>query len=185
MIYKEVTEALLRTLGRFKGVSVVRYSGDDLNNVQHNYKTIQAYVDDVSYHQFNLTQNIAKVEYNVYILGFPEHGTPDEILDVQAQCYDVALYVLAFMDNLPEYRGIISVYDYDIMTLSHYTAQNNAGVKLSIVLQIPNGVNLCEMDDKFNDEPVKEEEKEISGITENNIGDIVIKPVKLPRNNNC
>lgn len=183
MIYKEVTEALLRTLGRFKGVNVVRYSGDDLNNQQHNHKTIQAYVDDISYHQFNLTQNIAKVEYNVYILGFPEHGTPDEILDVQAQCYDVALYVLAFMDTIPEYRGIISVYDYDIMTLSHYTAQNNAGVKLSIVLQIPNGVDLCEMDDKFNDEPVKEEEKEISGITENNIGDIVIKPIKLPKNN--
>lgn len=173
MIYKEVTNIIIDTLSRFKGVQFVKYTDKDLVNQQHNYKTIQCWLDDISLHQFNLTQNTAKVEYQVYILGFPE-DTPESILDVQDKCYDVALYTLAYLDNMPQFKGIVSLYDYSILTLSHYTAQNNAGVKLSVVLTIPNGTNLCELENKFG-EPYKEDEDP----------DIDINPIHLPLNNPC
>lgn len=173
MIYKQVTNIIADTLSRFKGVNFVKYTGDDLINQQHNEKTIQAYIDDVSFHQFNLTQNFAKVEYQVYILGFPEN-TPESILDVQDKCYDVALYTLAYLDYMPQFKGIVSLYDYSILTLSHYTAQNNAGVKLSVVLTIPNGVNMCELEDKFGEPYTPEEDKEIE-----------IQPITLPISNCC
>lgn len=184
MIYKEVVNILKNTLSRFKGVNFVKYQGDDLNNQQQNYKTIQCYIDDVSHHQFNLTQNTAKVEFNLYILGFPKENTPEAILDVQDECYDVALYTLAYMDNLDEYKGIVSVYDYDIMTLSRYSEQSNAGVRLSIVLTIPNGVNMCELEEHFGEPYVPEQDAEIT-IDKKDTGEINIKPIKLPKNRNC
>ncbi len=142
-------------------------------NQQHNEKTIQCWLDDVSFHQFNLTQNTAKVEYQIYILGFPE-DTPDEILDIQDKCYDVALYTLAYLDNNDELKGLVSLYDYSILTLSHFTAQNNAGVKLSVVLTIPNGVNLCELDEHFGEPYTPEQDEPID-----------IKPITLKPTRRC
>ena len=65
---KEITETLIGILSRFKGVNYVKYTGDDLINQQQNNKTLQAYIDDVQLHQFNITNDICKVEYQIYIL---------------------------------------------------------------------------------------------------------------------
>ena len=184
MIYKEVTNMIIDTLKRFKGVNYVNFAGDDLINQQNNHKTLQCWVDDVSFHQFNLTQNIAKVEYQIYILGFPTGESGNTVLDIQDQCYDVALYTLAYLDIKEQFKGIISVYDYSILTLSHYSDDSSAGVKLSLVLTIPNGVNLCELDDHFG-EPYPDEPDHEIDINTDEIGDIDINPIHLPRNREC
>lgn len=184
MIYKQVTDMIIDTLSRFKGVNYVRYTGDDLINQQNNHKTLQCWVDDVSFHQFNLTQNTAKVEYQIYILGFADGTSGNTVLDVQDKCYDVALYTLAYLDTKEEFRGIVSLYDYSILTLSRFTEQSNAGVKLSVVLTIPNGVNLCELDEHFGEPYTPEPDHEID-INNDEITDIDIKPIHLPRNRNC
>lgn len=183
MIYKDVVNILKDTLSRFKGVNFVRYSGDDLNNAQHNHKTIQSYIDDISLMQFNLTTNITKVEFQVYILGFPANDTPDDILDVQDKCYNVAVNVLGYIDNYADFKGLVRVYDYSILTLSHYTAQDNAGVKLSVVLEIP--INLCDIWDNFNDEPYAPDEDKKITINDDEVGDINLKPISLPKTNGC
>ena len=175
---------IIDTLSRFKGVNYVKYTGDDLINQQNNYKTLQCWVDDVSFHQFNLTQNIAKVEYQIYILGFADGTSGNTVLDVQDKCYDVALYTLAYLDTKEEFRGIVSLYDYSILTLSRFTEQSNAGVKLSLVLTIPNGVNLCELDEHFGEPYTPEPDHEID-INNDEITDIDIKPIHLPRNRDC
>lgn len=184
MIYKQVTDIITDTLSRFKGVKYVKYTGDDLINQQNNYNTIQCWVDDVTFHQFNITQNIAKVEYQIYILGFPDGTSGNTILDVQDKCYDVALYCLAYLDANEEFQGIVSVYDYSILTLSRYTEQSNAGVKLSLVLTIPNGVNLCELEDHFGEPYSGDTDTEIT-ISGSTIGDIDISPISLPRQREC
>lgn len=183
-MYKEIIELITEVLSRFKGVNFVRYSGDDLNNQQHNHKTLQCYLDDVSYYQLNVTQHLAKLELNLYILGFPE-DTPEQILVTQSKCYDVAVYTLAYLDNMPQYQGILSLYDYSIMTLSHYTGQNNAGVKVSIVLQVPDFTNLCELDEHFNDEPYKPEEDKEIDVDTKDVGEIDLKPIKLKPTRRC
>lgn len=183
MIYKDVVDILKDALSRFKGVKYVRYTGDDLINQQQNYETIQCWIDDVSFHQFNLTTNIVKAEYEVYILGFPTEESGNTTLDVQDKCYDVAINVLAYIDTLEEFQGIVSVYDYSILTLSRFSEQSNAGVKLSIILQIPNGVNLCELDEKFG-EPYSGDTDTIIDITTDEVGTIDLNPIKLPTNKN-
>lgn len=180
MIYKQVTDIIINTLKRFKGVNYVRYTGDDLINQQHNYNTIQCWIDNITHTEFNISSNIAKASYEIYILGFPNNE--DEILDIQDKCYDIALYTLAYIDNNREWSDIISVYDYSILTLSRYTSQSNAGVKLSLVLNIPNGVNFCELDNYFNDEPYKEKEENEITINKDEVGRIDLKPIRLKPN---
>lgn len=185
MIYKQVTDLIIDTLKRFKGVNYVNYKGDDLINQQNNYKTLQCWIDDISLHEFNLTTNIVKARYEIYILGFPTGESGNTILDVQDKCYDVAIYTMAYIDNNSLFQGIVSLYDFSILTLSRFSDDSSAGVKLSIVLNIPNGVNLCELDEHFNDEPYPEEPDSEIDVNNEEVGDIEIRPITLPRSRIC
>jgi hypothetical protein len=168
---------------RHKGVRTFRYQGKILNNAQNNHEYYQVYLDDVSLHELNITTNIFKVSFEMYILGFvdDEH----EILEVQNNAYTVAADILAYIDNNPEYNGILSIHDYSILTVSHYTDDDAAGVRLSIVIATPNPVDLCSLDDNFNPEPYQPEPDKEIDIDKEDIGNIDLKPIKLPKNNRC
>ena len=170
---------------RHKGVCTFRYQGDDLNNAQNNYKMYQVYVDDISLHELNITTNIFKARFEIYILGFPTGESGSTILDVQNNAYTIACDIMAYIDNQEAFQGVLSVYDYSILTLSRYSDDNAAGVKLSLVLEMPNPVNLCTLDDNFNDEPYQEEPDHDIDVNNEEIGDIEINPITLPRNRIC
>ncbi len=131
----------------------------------------------------NITTNIFKSEFQVYILVFVDDD--NTVLEVQNNAYTIACDILAKIDLDEAYRGILSVYDYSILTLSHYTDDSAAGVKLSIILEMPNPVNLCTLDDNFNDEPYEDDEDQEIDINNDEIGDIEINPITLPRNRIC
>ena len=182
---KDIIEALRHVSLTHKGVYTFRYQGDDLNNAQNNYKGYQVYVDDISLHQLNITTNIFKVEFQVYVLGHPTGESGNTILDVQNNAYTIAVDILGKIDSDDAYRGILGVYDYSILTLSHYTDDNAAGVKLSLVLQMPSPLNYCELDDNFDDEEHEEEQDHEIDVPDNEVGDIDITPIHLPRSKNC
>jgi len=168
---------------RHKGVRTFRYQSEILNNAQNNNKMYQVYVDDVSLHELNITSNIFKVKFEIYILGFV--GEDTTVLDVQNNAYTIACDIMAKIDVEDAYKGILSIYDYSILTLSHYTDDNASGVKLSLTLQMPNPVNLCTLDENFNDEPYEDDEDDEIDIDNNEIGDIDINPITLPTNRIC
>lgn len=176
---KDVINIIKDVSLRHKGVRTFRYQGDIYNNAQNNHKYYQVYVDDISLHELNITTNIFKARFEIYILGFVDNDT--DVLTVQNNAYTIAADIMAYIDLKSEFKGVLSVYDYSILTLSHYTDDNAAGVKLSLVLEMPNPVDLCTLDDNFNDEPYEDEpDKEIDlNITE--IGDIDLNPISLPR----
>ena len=180
---KDVVNIIKDVALRHKGVCTFRYQGDDLNNAQNNHKMYQVYLDDISHHQLNITTNIFKAEFQLYILGFVDDENP--VLDVQNNAYTIACDILAYIDSYDEYKGVLSVYDYSILTLSHYSDDSASGVKLSIVLEMPNPVNLCELDENFNDEPYPEEPDHQIDINNSEVGEITINPIKLPKNRNC
>lgn len=182
---KDIIEALRHVSLTHKGVYTFRYQGDDLNNAQNNYKGYQVYCDDISLHQLNITTNIFKVEFQVYVLGHPTGESGNTILDVQNNAYTIAVDILGKIDSDDAYRGILGVYDYSILTLSHYTDDNAAGVKLSLVLQMPSPLNYCELDDNFDDEEHEEEQDHEIDVPDNEVGDIDITPIHLPKNREC
>lgn len=182
---KDIIEIIKDLSLRHKGVKTFRYQADILNNAQNNYPYYQVYVDDVSLSQLNITTNIFKIELQMYVLGFPENVSGSTILDIQNNAYSIACDILAKLDNDNEYQGIVSLHDYSILTVSHYSDDDAAGVKLSIELATPNPVDLCDLDENFNEKPYEPEpDKEIT-IDTDEVGDITINPIKLPKNNRC
>lgn len=182
---KDIIDILENVSLRHVGVRTFKYQDDMLFNAQNNYPGFQVYVDDVSHHQLNITTSIFKAEFQIYVLGHPNGTSGNTILDVQNNAYTIACDIMAFIDTQDEFRGILSVYDYDILTLSHYTDDDAAGVKLSLVLQMPSPVNMCTLDENFNDEPyTPEPDKEID-IDNKEVGDIDINPIHLPINRKC
>lgn len=184
-MYRELIEIIKDVCLRYKGTKTFRYQNVFLNNSQNNYATLQIYLSDVTHHDLNIsyTPPVFKMETTLYIL---DHPTKDEdsILDCQDRCYDAALNIIAKLDNLKEYQGILRVHDYSIMTISHYSDDDSSGVMVSIELQIPVAIDLCSYEDNFNDEPyTPEPEKDIT-IVEKEIPDITLKKTKLPKNTN-
>ena len=106
-------------------------------------------------------------------------------MDIQNNAYTIAVDIMAYIDTQEAFQGVLSVYDYSILTLSHYTDDNASGVKLSLVLQMPSPVNLCSLDDNFNDEPYEDDEDSEIDINNDEIGDIEINPITLPTNRIC
>lgn len=180
---KDVIDILKDVSLRHKGVYTFRYQGDDLNNAQNNHKYYQVYIDDISLHELNITTNIFKARFEIYILGFVHDDKT--VLDVQNDAYTIACDIMAYIDNKMEYKGILSVYDYSILTLARYTDDSSAGVKLSLTLEMPSPVNLCTLDENFDDEPHKEEDDFKIDINEEEVGDIEINPIHLPSNRVC
>ena len=180
---KDVVNIIKDISLRHKGVRTFRYQSEILNNAQNNHAMYQVYVDDVSLHELNITTNIFKAKFEIYILGFVDDDTT--VLEVQNNAYTVACDIMAYIDIKDEFKGVLSVYDYSILTLSHYTDDNAAGVKLSLVLEMPNPVNLCELDDNFNDEPWEDEPDHEIDINNEEIGEIEINPITLPTNRIC
>ena len=182
---KDVINVLKDISLRHRGVKTFRYQGDKFNNAQNNYETFQVYVDDISLHELNITTGVFKVKLEIYVLGQPDGSSGKTVLDIQNDAYTIACNIMAKIDGDSAYHGILSVYDYSLLTLARYTDDNSAGVKLSLTLEMPNPVNLCTLDENFDDEPHKEEEDHKIDVPTDEVGDITINPIKLPRNRNC
>ena len=180
MYYKQIVEALIDVLSRFKGVNYVKYTGNDLINQQNNHKTLQCWIDNISMSQYNLTTNINKISFEVYILGFSEERTSESILYVQDKCYNAAVNFLAYIDNMPQFQNLISLYDWSILTLDRFSDDSNAGVKVSVVLNAVSPINLCELEDNFGEPYTPEQDTDID-INDNEVGEIDLKPISLPR----
>lgn len=185
MYYKEIVDTIVGVLSRFKGVNYVKYTGEDLINQQNNNKTLQCWIDNISMSQYNLTTNINKIEFQVYILGFADGTSGNTVLDVQDICYNVAVNFLTYIDNMPQFQNLISLYDWSILTLDRFSDDANAGVKVSVVLNAVSPINLCDFENWFNDEPYPEDPDQEIDIDENEIGDIDITPIHLPNNRIC
>lgn len=183
---KDIVEVIKDVSLKHKGVYTFRYQGKRYNNAQNNYKTYQVYLEDASMHQINITTGIFKSEFQLWILAQADGTSGNTVLDVQNNAYTIACDIIAYIDSYGAFQGVLSVYDYSILVISHYSDDDSAGVKLSLVLQTPNPVNLCTLEDNFDDEPHEEEQdKEItisgSTVTE----DLTIKPIHLPKNRVC
>lgn len=175
---------------RHKAVNTFKYQDSMLTNAQGSNRYFQVVVDDTNLSQLliSYSPDVFTITLDVYILGFvPTSGS---ILDIQSQAYDIAIQIIKKVESLEEYKNIIDIHDYSILTLSHYTDDDSAGVKMSLEMRVPIGV--CDLDDYFDDEPtdMTEEDTEInlSGSTSND-RTITLNPISVPTNtgttNNC
>lgn len=147
---------------RHKGVRTFKYQSEMLNNSQGNNEGIQVYVSSTSYGNLNITTNIFTLEFQCYILQQYD-GTPEDLVARQDECVQVAVDVLGMIDYDREYRAMVKLHDYSIITLDHYTDDDSCGARLSMTLEIASPLNLCDLEDNFNETPYeKPEDNEIT-----------------------
>lgn len=170
---------------RHIGVRTFKYQNDLYNNAQNNHKTFQVYLDTVSLHQLNITTNIFTSSFELYILSQPDGTSGNTVEDVQTNAFTIAVDILGALENWDEFKGILSLHDYSILTLSEYSDDNSSGVKLSVILETPSPLNLCTLDENFNDEPYEDDEDSEITINEDEVGEIEINPIHLPINRKC
>lgn len=175
---KDIITILRDTFLRYKEVRTFKYQDDTLYNTQPNDKAYQVFVDDQSYHRLNITTGIFVAEFNITILKTP---IEESILDVQDYAYAMACNVVEKIDYTSEYMGVIRLHDFSIVTLSHVTDNDSAGVRLTLEIETPNPANLCD-DSHWNNEPYEEPAEQPITIEEKTIGDIRVNPVRLPKN---
>lgn len=182
---KDLVEIFKNISLRHKNVRTFRYQNDMHNNAQNNHKTYQVYLDTVSLHQLNITTNIFTSSFELYILSQPDGTSGNTIEDVQNYAFTIAVDILGALDNWEDYKGVLSIHDYSILTVSEYSDDNSSGVKLSVILETPSPLNLCLLDDNFNEDPYQEDEDHEIDVDEDEVGDIDITPITLPRNRIC
>lgn len=167
---------------RHKAVRSFQYKKRIKINAQNNTPYMQVIVEDNSYLQLIKTNNVFTCTLNIDILGQPKDET--QILEVQNDALTVAVNIMAYIERDITYKGMLSIYDYDMLMLSEFTDDRSAGVRLSLELVLPIPIDLCTLDDNFNDEvEIVEPDDDIDlPQIENKSDELILTPIKLQKN---
>ena len=177
---KNLVEAIKEQARHIRNVKFFKYEGSDLINAQNNNATIQVFVEDDIFIEYIVTKDLVKVQMNIDILD--NIGENEEKVDVHDRTNKLGIVLIKLIEE--SYKGILSVYDYNLLNVSHYTDDDLFGTRMSIYLTMPSPVNECNIKDFIDElnEYYKEEDKEITiNKPEINIDNININPVKLKK----
>lgn len=177
---KNLVEAIKEQAEHIKNVKHFNYEGADLINAQNNNSTIQVVVEDDIFTEYLVTKDLVKVQINIDILD--NIGDDEEKVDVHDRTTKIAIVLIKLIEE--NYKNILSVYDYNLLNVSHYTDDDLFGTRMSIYLTMPSPVNECNINEFIDElnEYYKEDDNDITiNKPEINIDNININPVKLKK----
>lgn len=176
---EEIVDYIKGICLRHKAVRAFYYKDWIDVNQQNNSPYFQVVFENDWYSQWLRTQNVFTVTVNIDVLAFVTKDYPP--LKAHSDTFDVANQILAYIDNDDTYKGILSIWDYSFMSLSKVTDDNAYGHRLTLELRVPVPVSLCDNNDNFNDEPYEPAPDHEIDIDENEVGDLNINIITLPR----
>lgn len=184
-MFNEIINYISKVFLMHKAVKSCKYQDRILINAQNSNPYAQVVIESSgAYAQWIKTANVFTLTLNINILGLPSDDF--SILNVQSDCFQIGNEALAYIENDNEYKNIVSVYDYDFLSLDHYTDDNACGWRLSLELIIPNPVNLCINSDNFSEDyiPVIAEKPLdiINSKPDTKSNELILTPIRLPKN---
>lgn len=181
---EEIINYIGGTALKHKAVKSYQYKKRSLINTQNNEAYIQFIIEESGgYIQKVITRNVYTLTLNIDILAFPEKE--EDTLRLQSDCLQVGAEVIAYINQDNTYRSLISVYDYDFLTISKYTDDNACGQRLTLELVIPEPVSLCTLLDNFDEDTDIVEQQNLDLTKADNVTPaeekktITLKPMKL------
>lgn len=177
---KNLVECIKEIAEHIKNVKSFNYEGADLINAQNNNETIQIVVEDDIFTEYLVTKDLVKVQMNIDILDNIRDG--EEKVDTHDRTTKIAIVLIKLIEE--NYKNILSVYDYNLLNVSHYTDDDLFGTRVSLYLTMPSPINFCNINEFIDElnEYQKEEDKDITiNKPEINIDNININPIKLKR----
>lgn len=146
---KEVIDYILDIASKHKEINYVEYGDRSLFNRSNENKSYQFFIEDVNYlRQEN--EGINQLELNCYILGFVDDTKNN--LDIQDEALHIWSDIYQYLDNDADIQ--ISIGDFDLLSLSEYTTDKDAGIRITLRLYVPNVVDKCSYLDNFDFEPI-------------------------------
>ena len=177
---KELVLAIKKQCEHIKDVKSFNYEGADLINAQNNNETIQIWVEDDIFSEYIVTKDLLKVQMNIDILD--NIGENKDILEIHDRTTKIAIVLIKLIEE--NYKNILSVYDYNMLNVSHYSDDDLFGTRVSLYLTMPSPVNQCNINE-FIDELNEYEKNDDKDITINkpeiDIDNININPIKLKK----
>lgn len=177
---KNLVEAIKSQAEHIKDVKYFSYEGADLINSQNNNEPIQIWVEDDVFIEYIVTKDLIKVQMNIDILD--TIGENEEKLEIHDRTTKIAIVLIKLIEE--NYKNILSVYDYNLLNVSHYTDDDLFGTRISLYLTMPSPINFCNINEFIDDlnEYYKEEDNEITiNKPEIDINNIDINPIKLKK----
>ena len=177
---KNLVEAIKEQARHIKNVKYFNYEGADLINAQNNNATIQVFVEDDIFIEYIVTKDLIKVQLNIDILDNIRDG--EDMLETHDRTTKIAIVLIKLLEE--NYKNILSIYDFNMLNVSHYSDDCLFGTRVSLYLTMPSPVNECNINDEIDNlnEYYKEEDKEITiNKPEIDIDNININPVKLKK----
>lgn len=179
-MFKQIIDYLMETALKHKAVKQSKYQRRSLINAQNNNRYIQFIIEDDPFTQYIKTSNVFTITYNIDILGFPTKDYSS--LQIQSDCFQIGNEILKKIDK-GEMSKYLSVWDYSFLSLSNFTDDNASGQRLTLELVVPNPVNLCTLNDNFDDEVEVEEtdiELDLKDVNPpSNADELILRPIKL------
>lgn len=179
-MFEEIITYIMTTALRHKAVRSAQYKRRSLINQQNHHGYMQFVVEDDPFSQKLIGKDIFTVTLNADILGFPSGDY--SVLTAQSDAYQVACEIIAKIEDDPEWKPYVSVYDYSLLAVSEFTDDRAAGQRLTLELVVPDPVNLCTLDDNFTDEPdIEPQDPDIDLKEQCDPSDreITLKPVRV------
>lgn len=177
---KNLVEAIKEQAEHIKNVKHFNYEGADLINAQNNNSTIQIWIEDDIFTEYLVTKDLVKVQMNIDILD--NIRDDEEKVDVHDRTNKLGIVLIKLIEE--NYKNILSVYDYNLLNVSHYSDDDLFGTRMSLYLTMPSPVNYCNINE-FIDELNEYEKNDDNEITINkpeiDINNININPVKLKK----
>ena len=175
-----MVEAIKEQAEHIKNVKHFNYEGADLINAQNNNSTIQIWIEDDIFTEYLVTKDLVKVQMNIDILD--NIGDDEEKVDVHDRTNKLGIVLIKLIEE--NYKNILSVYDYNLLNVSHYTDDDLFGTRMSLYLTMPSPINFCNINE-FIDELNEYEKNDDNEITINkpeiDINNININPIKLKK----
>lgn len=179
-MFEQIMNYIGTTALKHVAVKQYKYQKRIMINQQDNNAYMQVVIEDDPYGQYIKESGVYTLTINIDVLGFPKDDT--EILKIQSDAFQVASELIAYIDKDTTFMDRISVYDYSMLSISHFTDDNAAGQRLSLELVVPNPINLCTLDDNFSENIsyVEKDELELKDPNpESKANELVLKPIKL------
>ena len=177
---KNLVEAIKEQARHIKNVKYFNYEGADLINAQNNNATIQIWIEDDIFTEYLVTKDLVKIQMNIDILD--TIGDDEEKADLHDRTTKIAIVLIKLIEE--NYKNILSVYDYNMLNVSHYSDDDLFGTRMSLYLTMPSPVNQCNINE-FIDELNEYEKNDDKDITINkpeiDINNININPIKLKK----
>lgn len=180
-MYKTIIDYIADIAHRHILVNKVKYQSSSLINQQHSNANYEVIIEDNAYFQWIKTSNVFTLTLNIDVLSHVSSKMDGGELRIHDEAFLIINNILKYIEADPLYKGILSIYDYSIMDISHFTDDNSAGGRLSLELAVPNPVTFCNYMDNFGEPTQEEPDKEITLPTEEE-KDLDLKPITLPKN---